>query len=59
MDVREIGWEVVDWVSGSGQGQVVCSCERGNKPSRFIEDGEFDYLMTINFSRRILLHVVS
>ena len=36
MDLQEVGC----W-SGSGQGQLVGTCECGNKPSDFIKCGEF------------------
>jgi hypothetical protein len=32
MDLREIGWDGLDW-SGSREGPVEGSCEHGNKPS--------------------------
>jgi len=36
-DLKEIGKESMDWSSGSGQGQVVVSCEHGNELSSYIE----------------------
>jgi hypothetical protein len=42
MDLQEVGWggHGLGW-SGSGQGQVVSSCECGNEPSGSTEYGEF------------------
>jgi hypothetical protein len=38
MDLKEIGWEGVDWFQpGSGQGQVAGSSEHGSKPSGSIK----------------------
>ena len=32
MNVKETGWESVDWINvPPGQGQVVSSCEQGNE----------------------------
>jgi hypothetical protein len=36
MDLREVGWDGVDW-SGSGQGAVEGSSEHGNGPSGSIK----------------------
>jgi hypothetical protein len=36
MDLREIGWDGVDW-HGSGQGPVEGSCEHGIEPSGSIK----------------------
>jgi hypothetical protein len=33
MDLREIGWKVVDWIHLAGQVLVVDSCEHGNEAS--------------------------
>jgi len=40
MDLREIEWEVVDWIH-LAQGLVVGSCQHSNEPSDSIEGGEF------------------
>jgi hypothetical protein len=32
MDLREMGWEGVDWINDSEQGSTVCSCEHSNEP---------------------------
>jgi hypothetical protein len=40
MDLKEIVFGDVDWI-GSGQGQVVGSCEHGNEPSGSINCGKF------------------
>ena len=41
MNLPEVGWERgLDW-SGSGEGQVVGSCEYGNEHSGSIKCGEF------------------
>jgi hypothetical protein len=38
MDLREIGWDGVDWIGyGSGWGQVEGSCEHGIEPSGSIK----------------------
>jgi len=52
-------WDGLDR-SGSGQGQMLCSCKRGNKPSGLQKAG--NYLTgwdPASFSRRTLLHGVS
>jgi hypothetical protein len=41
MDLREIGWGNGRDQSGPGQGQLVGSCEYGDKPSGSIKCGEF------------------
>jgi hypothetical protein len=41
MDLQEMGWgHGVDW-AGSGEGQVVGSCECSNEPSGSIKCGRF------------------
>ena len=42
MDLKEVecGGHGLD-LSGSGEGQVTCTCERSNEPSRSIKCGEF------------------
>jgi len=58
MDLWEIAWKVDS--SGSGYGPVVGCCEHGNEPSRSMKGGNFlNFLVTIGFSRRTLLHGVS
>jgi hypothetical protein len=57
MDLKETGYEGVDWIhqAQDGWGPMVCSCE----PSGSIKGGEFlDYIATISFSRRTLFHDV-
>jgi hypothetical protein len=40
MDLREIGWEHVDWFHLSHDRVAGC-CEHGNEPSGYIKGGEF------------------
>jgi hypothetical protein len=38
MDLREIGWDSMDWIGlDSGSGPVEGSCEHGNEPSGSIK----------------------
>jgi len=40
MDLREIGWEVVNWMHlAQDRGPVTSCCEQGNEPSDFIKGG--------------------
>ena len=56
-NLREIWWGHGLDSSGSGQGQVVGSCERRNEPSGSIQcRGYLKQLRTFRFSRRILFH---
>jgi hypothetical protein len=41
MNLREIGWEGVDWIHLAQVGTVAGSYELGNEPSGSIKDGEF------------------
>jgi hypothetical protein len=38
---KEIGWEGMDWINVSGQGQVAGCCEYGSEPSGSVKWGEF------------------
>jgi hypothetical protein len=61
MDNKEIGCEDVDCIlCGTHWGPVADSCEQSNGPSGSIKGGEYlDYVRTISFSRRTLVHGVS
>jgi hypothetical protein len=37
MDLREIGWDGVDWIDGAVDGPVEDSCEYGIEPSGSIK----------------------
>jgi hypothetical protein len=41
MDLGKIGWEHVDYASGSGEEPVAVSCEHGNESSGSIKGREF------------------
>jgi hypothetical protein len=42
MDLRETGWEVVDWIHrAQGQGPMAGCCEHGNEPSGPIKSEKF------------------
>jgi hypothetical protein len=41
MDLREIGWDGIDWIDLAGWGPVEGSCEHDNEPSGFIKCWEF------------------
>jgi hypothetical protein len=41
MDLREIGWEGVDWIHLAQDIPVVGSCEDGDEPSGSIKGGKF------------------
>jgi len=42
IDVREIGWECVDWIYlAQDKGPVAGCCEHGNEPSGSIKGREF------------------
>jgi hypothetical protein len=43
LDLRDIGWEVVDWMHANnlGQGPTTGSCKHGNEPSGSIKGREF------------------
>jgi hypothetical protein len=42
MDLREVGWEAVDWIYvAQDRDQVAGCCERGNEPSGSTKGGEF------------------
>jgi hypothetical protein len=57
MDLREIGWEVVDWMHLAQEGgKVAGCCENGNETSGYIKGGEFFVWVTTSFSRWTLLH---
>jgi hypothetical protein len=55
MDLREIGWEDVDWIHLAEDSDmlVVGSCERDNKHLSSINSWEFPDLVTISFSRTL------
>jgi len=53
-----MGGQGLDW-SCSGKEQMLGSCEHGNEQSGFIKFGLFPDYVTVNFSRRALLHWVS
>jgi hypothetical protein len=42
MDLRETGWEDVDWIHLAQDRDQWEACERGNEPSGSIKGGEFD-----------------
>jgi hypothetical protein len=48
VDLREVGWEVVDWIhlSTLEYGPVAGSCERGNEPSGSIKGGKFFHYLS-------------
>jgi hypothetical protein len=54
MDVKEMGWEAVDWIDlAQDRGSMVGSCENGNEYSGSIKGGNFvTSWPTITFSRR-------
>jgi len=41
MDLREIGWKVVDWMHLAQDRDVLDFCEDGNEPSASIKCGGF------------------
>jgi hypothetical protein len=41
MDLREVGWEGVDWIHLEGLGLVAGSCECNTKPLGFMKGSEF------------------
>jgi hypothetical protein len=58
MDLKEVGWEGVDYIHLAQCRDQCWAIEHGNEPSDSIKDGEFfDY--SDSFSRRILLRGVS
>jgi hypothetical protein len=55
MDLREIGWDGIDWIDLAQA--VEGSCEHGNEHSGSINAGKFLSSCTIGgFSRRVQLH---
>ena len=40
-ELLEVGWGSMDWINGSGQGQLAVSCKCGNEPSGSIKCGVF------------------
>jgi hypothetical protein len=41
MDLKEVVWKVVDWIFGSGPGQVMGLFEHGNEPVGTVNCGEY------------------
>jgi hypothetical protein len=41
MDLRKLGWEVVDWMHMAQEGPVAGSCKHSNEPSVSIKNREF------------------
>jgi hypothetical protein len=41
MDLREIGWDDMDWIDLSGYGPLEGSCEHGNQSLGYIKYCEF------------------
>ena len=41
MDLQEVGYGAMDWIDGSGYGQVAGTCDCGNEPSGSVKCGEF------------------
>jgi hypothetical protein len=48
MEHLEVGWGSMDWINGSGYGQVAISCECGNELSGSKKCGEFLDQLRIN-----------
>jgi hypothetical protein len=41
MDIKEIGWEGVDWIYLAQKQMLAGCCDLGNEPSGSINGGEF------------------
>jgi hypothetical protein len=53
MDIKQIVWEIVEWIHLAQVGDVVGSCENGNELSASIKCGEFlDQLRTCQLSKK-------
>jgi hypothetical protein len=40
MDVKEIAYDVMEWIDNSGQGSLTRSCNSGNEASGFLTCGK-------------------
>jgi hypothetical protein len=58
-DLQVIGWNGMNKINLAQDRQLVASCEKRNEPSGSTKCTQFEWLRTISFSRKNLLHGVS